>query len=130
MHGALTLLPGQQITITGGTVTTNFRFSALSCNPFLPATLMPGSAASFTWNLANGTSSGSTAGGLALTQIDGSGTLTGTVAGDSPRLAGEHLTSLLNIDSDQPLLDNCVDVLLGIGAPINNSTLTADIAFG
>ncbi|WP_328958726.1 hypothetical protein [Kitasatospora purpeofusca] len=116
--------------ITGGRVTTTLHFASLSCNPLLPATLKPGASAAFTWNLANGTRAGSTVTGLALSQIAGAGTLTGTVTGSSPRLAGEHLTSLLNIDSDQPIIDNCVDVLLGIGAPIANSTLTADIAFG
>ncbi|MGW1176276.1 hypothetical protein ACWD4P_21490 [Kitasatospora sp. NPDC002543] len=113
--------------VTGGTVTTTLHFSALSCNPLLPATLTPGASAAFTWNLANGTHSSSTVTGLALTEIDGAGTLTGTVTSTSPRLAGETLTSLLNIDSDQPILDNCVDVLLG-APPIANSTLTADIA--
>ncbi|MFB7676552.1 hypothetical protein ACFC26_34615 [Kitasatospora purpeofusca] len=47
--------------ITGGTGTTTLHVSSLSCNPFLPATLMPGSEASFAWNPANGTSRGSTA---------------------------------------------------------------------
>ncbi|MFJ6776539.1 hypothetical protein ACIQOV_37220 [Kitasatospora sp. NPDC091257] len=50
-----------------------------------------------------------------------------------PRPSAAHpwcsRTSLLNIDSDQPILDNCVDILLG-APPIADSTLTADIAFG
>ncbi|MFE4512745.1 hypothetical protein ACFRMQ_00920 [Kitasatospora sp. NPDC056783] len=115
--------------ITGGTVTTTLHFGSLSCNPLLPATLTPGASAAFLWNLADGSHSSSTVTGLALTQVDGAGTLTGTVTNTSPRLSGEALTSLLNIDSDQPILDNCVDVLLG-APPIANSTLTADVAFG
>ncbi|MFF2080190.1 hypothetical protein ACFVXG_36195 [Kitasatospora sp. NPDC058162] len=116
--------------VTGGTVTATLTFSSLSCSPLAPATLAPGASAAFAWNLAGGTRTASTVTALALTQVDGAGTLTGTVTADSPRLAGEKLTSLLNIDSDQPLLDNCADVLLLGAPPIAASTLTADIAFG
>ncbi|MFB7911951.1 hypothetical protein ACFC1T_36510 [Kitasatospora sp. NPDC056076] len=116
--------------VTGGTVTATLKFTSLSCSPLNPATLAPGASAAFSWDLADGTRTASAVTALALTQVDGAGTLAGTVTADSPRLAGEKLTSLLNIDSDQPLLDNCADVLLLGAPPIAASTLTADIAFG
>ncbi|MFD4908161.1 hypothetical protein [Kitasatospora purpeofusca] len=119
-----------QSAVVGGTVTATLAFGALSCNPLIPATLKPGASAYFTWNLKDGSQTTSTVGALALTEVDGVGTLTGTVTPTSPRLAGEHLTTILNITSVQPLTDNCIDVLAGTGAPISNSTLAGQISFG
>ncbi|MFD4396857.1 hypothetical protein [Kitasatospora sp. NPDC058478] len=116
-------------TIVSGTVSATLKFTALSCNPATPAVLAQGSTAAFTWNLKDGGQATSTLTGIAITQVDGAGTLTATVTDGSTRLAGEKLTALLNIDSDQPILDNCIDVLLGTGTPITNSTLTAETAF-
>ncbi|MFF7635061.1 hypothetical protein ACFZB9_18160 [Kitasatospora sp. NPDC008050] len=116
--------------VVSGTVTATLKFSALSCDPAKPAVLAPGSTAAFTWTLKDGSQATSTLTGIALTEIDGTGTLTATVTSGSSRLAGEKLTALLNVDSKQPVVDNCIDVLLGTGAPIINSTLTADAAFG
>ncbi|MEV7939117.1 hypothetical protein AB0O82_23650 [Kitasatospora sp. NPDC088264] len=120
---------GGPTAVTGGTVTATLKFGTLSCNPLTPPAMAPGSTATFTWNLKDGTQASSTITDIAVVDVDGAGTLTGTVTGSSTRLAGENLTTVLNIDSDQPILDNCVDVLLGVGQPIAQSTLTADAAF-
>ncbi|MFE4361167.1 hypothetical protein ACFU7Z_29900 [Kitasatospora sp. NPDC057518] len=115
--------------VVGGTVTATLTFGTLSCNPLTVPALVPGSTATFTWNLQNGTHASSTITDIAVVEVDGAGTLTGTVTGSSSRLAGETLTAVLNIDSDQPIIDNCIDVLAGIGQPIAHSTLTAATAF-
>ncbi|MFD4399452.1 hypothetical protein [Kitasatospora sp. NPDC058397] len=115
--------------VTGGTVTATLRFGTLSCSPATPPALAPGSSATFTWNLKDGTQATSTVTDIAIVEVDGSGTLTGTVTASSTRLAGQKLTALVDVTSDQPLVDNCVDVLLGTGRPIADSTLTADLSF-
>ncbi|MFD7589283.1 hypothetical protein ACFV84_28060 [Kitasatospora sp. NPDC059811] len=115
--------------VTGGTVTATLRFGAISCSPATPPALAPGSSATFTWNLKDGTQASSTVTDIAIVEVDGSGTLTGTVTASSTRLAGQKLTALVDVTSDQPLVDNCVDVLLGTGRPIADSTLTADLSF-
>lgn len=115
--------------VTGGTVTATLRFDAISCSPATPPALAPGSSATFTWNLKNGTQASSTITDIAIVEVDGAGTLTGTVTGSSTRLAGEKLSALVDVTSDQPIVDNCVDVLLGTGQDIAHSTLTADATF-
>ncbi|MFI5618062.1 hypothetical protein [Streptomyces sp. NPDC051567] len=115
--------------VVGGSLSATLLFSRLSCSPLPPPALAAGSSATFTWNLRDGTQAGSTVTGIAVTEVDGAGTLTGTVTGASSRLAGEKLTAVLNIDSDQPVVDNCLSVILGTGDPIPRSTLTADVAF-
>ncbi|MFF3005992.1 hypothetical protein ACFVTF_24670 [Kitasatospora sp. NPDC057940] len=115
--------------VTGGTVAATLRFGTLSCSPATPPALAPDSSATFTWNLKDGTQATSTVTDIAIVEVDGSGTLTGTVTDSSSRLAGQKLTALVDVTSDQPLVDNCVDVLLGTGRPIADSTLTADISF-
>ncbi|MEV8328682.1 hypothetical protein [Kitasatospora sp. NPDC056731] len=115
--------------VTGGTVTATLKFGTISCSPATPPVLAPGSSATFTWNLKDGTQATSTVTDIAIVEVDGSGSLTGTVTASSTRLAGEKLSALVDVTSAQPLVDNCVDVLLGTGQPIADSTLTADLSF-
>ncbi|MFD9425375.1 MULTISPECIES: hypothetical protein [unclassified Streptomyces] len=119
-------VPTGPTAVLSGTLTATLNFSALSCTA---STQAPGATADFTWQLANGTTTTSHVTGLTLTQALGAGTLTGTVTPTSPRLAGQTLTAVMNVTSNQPLLGNCAAVILGLDDEIPNSTLIADLAF-
>ncbi|GLF99544.1 hypothetical protein [Streptomyces yaizuensis] len=112
--------------VVSGTFTATLPFTALSCTA---STQAAGATVDFTWRLADGTQTTSHVTGLTLTQALGAGTLTGTVSPTSPRLAGQTLTAVMNVTSNQPLLGNCAAVVLGLANEIPSSTLVADLAF-